>query len=1208
MKKLLIPVLILLTLILLLAGCDGFGIGGEQSAEIVNAPLFVLDGQELSVTVSNATEYFSFLDQITVSKRATWQISTDMQGLNTIPTKTVPLEEGDNIFYLLVTSGDGNNFNLYIVTVHRRPLLTVTFDTKDGTPIAAQRVEEGGYAVVPDVEPTRTAYTFRGWAFDFADPILWDTVVAAEWETIPYAITYDLAGGALDGNSNPTVYTIESEMITFAVPTRTGYNFTGWSQSAIPAGSYGDKTVTAYWSPTNYTISYTLNGGSTSNRTSYNIETATFTLSDATRLGYNFLGWTWEGQSTPVKSPTVLTGSIGDKSYTANWQEDPALAPFIYTLTATGCQITGVKNKAVTDLFVPDYVTSISAGAFSGCAALESITIPFVGAKAGVTASDTYRYPFGYIFGTSSYTGGTATTQSYYGSSWTSTTYYIPSGLKSVTVTGGNILCGAFYRCTSLTSITIPDSVTSIGEYAFYNCSKLTSITIGNGVTGIGYYAFDGCTSLTSITIPDSVTSIGYDAFQNCTILTSVTIGNSVTSIGGSAFSGCSKLTSVYITDLAKWCTISFGNDYANPLDYAHNLYLNGELVTDLVIPDSVTSIGNYAFYGCTGLTSITIPDNVTSIGKDAFSDCTNLTSATIPSFAISYISKTNLQTVIITSGTSIGDSAFSYCTSLTSITIPDSVTSIGLGAFSGCSGLESITIPFVGAIAGVTASNTYQYPFGYIFGTSSYTGGTATTQSYYGSSTSSTTSTTYYIPSGLKSVTVTGGNILYGAFYNCTSLTSITIGSGVTSIGNYAFSYCSSLESITSTSPEYPAIGNCLIEAKTGTLIAGCKNSVIPTDGIVTSIGDYAFRGCTSLTSITIPDSVTSIGNYAFRNCSSLTSITIPDGVTSIGEGVFSYCPDLESISSASPEYPAIGNCLIKAKTGTLIAGCKNSMIPDSVTSIGSYAFSGCTSLESITIPDSVTSIGEYAFSGCTSLQYNEYDNAYYLGNAVHPYLVLVKAKNTSISSCTISEQTRVIYYSAFSFCFSLTSITIPDSVTSIGERAFYHCPGLTSVTIRNSVTSIGNSAFYNCTSLTNITIPDSVTSIGSYAFCCCTSLTSITIPDSVTSIENYAFYYCTSLTSITIPNSVTSIGSAAFRECTSLTSITIPDSVTSIGEYAFYGCTKLTSVTFENTSGWYRTPTKGATSGTNMTVTNASTNATNLRSNYYDYYWYRK
>ncbi|MCD7770685.1 MAG: leucine-rich repeat protein [Oscillospiraceae bacterium] len=392
----------------------------------------------------------------------------------------------------------------------------------------------------------------------------------------------------------------------------------------------------------------------------------------------------------------------------------------------------------------------------------------------------------------------------------------------------------------------------------------------------------------------------------------------------------------------------------------------------------------------------------------------------------------------------------------------------------------------------------------------------------------------TYVLDSdGVLTISGTGDMGNYGApgstvkspFYSSrSSITSVVIESGVTSIGSYTFYGCTNLESV-----------------------------VIP-DGI-TSIGYCAFKLCTSLTSVVIPDGITSIGDEAFFQCTSLTSVTIGRGITSIGDSTFRVCTSLESI-----------------------------VIPDGVTSIGSYAFYKCASLTSINIPDSVTSIGDFAFSGCSSLTSVDIPNGVTsIENSTFSYCtslesIIIPDSVTSIGSNAFYECTSLISINipdgvtsisdyTFSNCTSLTSINIPDSVTSIGDRVFYYCTSLTSINIPDSVTSIGDLAFFYCTSLESIIIPDGVTSIGSNAFNHCTSLTSVDIPESVTSIGESAFFYCTSLGSIVIPDGVTSIGGSAFYKCTSLESIVIHDGVTSISNSAFYDCTSLSDVYYYGT-----------------------------------------
>lgn len=603
--------------------------------------------------------------------------------------------------------------------------------------------------------------------------------------------------------------------------------------------------------------------------------------------------------------------------------------------------------------------------------------------------------------------------------------------------------------------------------------------------------------------------------------------------------------------------------------DYGFDLLYELE---EVVIPNNVTYIGENAFFCCKNLKKVRISSNIKKIGENAFGLCDKLQynifndSGYLGNEDNPYLvlMDTECTKCVINVNTKIiyGD-AFAKCERLSKLIIPNSVISIG---------------------DGINFNNLFYLNY------NSYNNGR-----YLGNE-----DNPYLVFVSMEIDDLFECEINENTKFICqyafmySSLKSIEIPSGVISIGCKAFYNCRDL-----------------------------TNVIIPDS--VTSIGKSAFENCTKLANINLPSNLTTIGDYSFSFCSSLVSIEIPSSVANIGKNVFYCCSNLVSIvvNKNNRIYDSRNDCnaVICTSLDTLIIGISSTKIPNSVKIIGDSAFEGCSQLTSIEIPSSVTKIGDKAFfscknltnitipssisstgkssfSFCESLKFNEYDNAYYLGNEENPYLLLVRTKE-KITTCNINENTKIICESAFSQN-DIVSIEIPSNVKSIGDSAFFLCDELTNIKLSSGLINIEDKAFRCCYKLTSIEIPSSVTKIEGNILLDCQNLTSIIvdsknkvydsrnncnaiietstntlmagclstkIPNNVTCIGDSAFLGFSSLTSIEIPSSVTYIGKSAFSGCNSLKSIKIPSSVTSISAYLFFGCRSLNNIIYGGT-----------------------------------------
>ncbi|MCI6357674.1 MAG: leucine-rich repeat protein [Erysipelotrichaceae bacterium] len=898
-------------------------------------------------------------------------------------------------------------------------------------------------------EPTKVGYDFVGYIDENGDAFSStgvykfdrDITLIAQWQAkldIQYKVYYyleNIDNEIFTYDSYDNMYGIADKSIVVRAKQIEGFTPIEDSKT-ITIKPDGSSVVNFYYSRNTYSLSFVTNGGSSVDDITLKYEEELPSNIKTTRDGYTFDGWYYEvGQTNKFfKMPAHDTNAYAYYSeetramnFDVSYNDGEAKiikynylfsSKIVIPLYINGNLVTEISDGAfsnclsLTDVTIPSSVIEIGFGAFKNCKTLEKITLPFIGSSSDTTGDNA---KLSYIFGEK-----------------------IPSNLRELVILEGctSIEDYAFSGCSSLANITIPSDITKIGTSAFANCTSLENVYYEGTIEEWCNITFDNEYSnpmsyankfyklnnneyeeITSIEIPETITSIGKYQFYGFSNLISVRLSNGVTTIGEYAFYNCSSLKKITLPfvgtsqeatgDSAKLSYI-FGGTVPSSLKQVvileectaikDDAFRNCASLTNITIPSSITKIGNYAFSGCTLLTNIIVPSDVTSIGRSAFANCTSLERLTLPfvgasqgatdnNAKLSYIFggtvPSSLKKVVILDGcVSIGDFAFENCVSLTSIALPSTIETIGYGAFSNCTSLTNVY--YVGTIeewCNIKFSNIYSTPMSYA-------------NKFYklNSNNEYEEVTSIEIQDTVTSI----GNY---QFYGFNNLTSITLPSSVEIIGYSAVKGCSMLKKIT-----LPFVGssqdatgdNAKLSYIFGGTVPNSLKEVIILEGC-TSIRGWAFSGCSSLNSITLPNSVTTIGEYAFSDCSSLKKITLP------------FVGASQDATEVSARLTYIFGWMVpnSLKEVIILEGC---------TSISGWAFSGCSSLNSITLPNSVTTIGEYAFSDCSSL----------------------------------------------------TSITIPNSVTTIGEYAFFDCSSLTSITIPNSVTTIGEYAFYDCNLLT--------------------------------------------------------------------------------------------------------------------------------------------
>ena len=704
----------------------------------------------------------------------------------------------------------------------------------------------------------------------------------------------------------------------------------------------------------------------------------------------------------------------------------------------------------------------------------------------------------------------------------------------------GNYLA---YCCSALKTVNIPDTVTTIGERSFYSCTALTGVRLHEGLVSLGAYAFQGCDSLTGVTIPKSMETIGNYAFHECSGMVELTIPDTTVKLGTYCFGNCKGLRTVTLPVDYDFSSNPFaansGSDHTNGVTTIHYTFGQTGIMTDRVgntnnllshnrtlehasrnsiqsidFEDGITHVGNYLFYyGSTTLNQINLPNSLQTIGSYAFNDCTALSSidfneglVSLGDHAFEGCKSFPALPEFPDSLTTVGGSAFADCDGLQELTIPESVTSIGNRAFYGCDNLRELTIPDIKLTIGSNAFGnckglrTVTLPVDYD------TTGNPFGSNYTNERTDGVTHIYYTVgQTGVMTDRVSASNNTLSAnrtleYASKDSIQSINFEEGITHIGNYLFYYGGAALTEVNLPDSLQTIGSYAF--KDCTALTGIKLN----EGLV-SLGDHAFDGCIGFAQLPVfPASLKTIGNYGFANCDGLTSVTVPTTVTSIGDYGFYGCDNVAELT-----------------------------LPNTQLSLGTYAFGNMKALRTVTLPvdydfsynpfssnytnehtDGVTTI--HFTVGQTGAMTNRLNN----GNSLFSHnKTLVYQSRNSVQTIDFEEGiTHIGSYFISSGSDTLTSVTLPSTLKTIGERSFYACKNLQGVVLPEGLTTIGSYAFYDCDSFTALpTLPSTLTTIGNYGFYGCDSMAELTLPDQKIALGTYAFGNCKALRTVTLP-----------------------------------------------------------------------------------------